>query len=216
MTEKKTKRLKTPPKTPRMSKKAAAEAAYSQAILRHSVGDKAGALAELEHSIQLNPKFGPAILTMGSVEYQRERRADGKKLLFSLLSLPRTTENLFSIIDDAGSFLLSANEFDDALELYRKAAKKFPKVAQFQQRVGFCAAQEGSYDEALASSRRAIELDPENAAFAGDLGWTLVLAERYEEAEATFLRALAMDPNNERVQANLQYCRERMSEKPWT
>ena len=195
-----------------MSAKSAAEAAYSEAVMRHSVGDKAGSLAALERSLHLNPKFAPAILTMGSVDYQREQQAEGKRVLFSLLSLPRTTENLFSIIDEAGSFLISANQFDDAFELYRKAARKFPKVAQFQQRAGYCAAQEGLFDEALASSQRAIELDPENAACVSDMGWTLLLAERYQEAEEAFLRALALDPFNERVQANLQYCRERISE----
>jgi tetratricopeptide (TPR) repeat protein len=212
MTEKKEKQ----PKSPRKSKKAAAEEAYSQAILRHSVGDKTGALAALEHSIRLNPKFAPAILTMGSVEYQREQQAEGKRLLFSLLSLPRTTENLFSVIDEAGSFLISVNQVDDAFELYREAARKFPKVAQFHQRVGYCSAQEGLFEEALASSQRAIELDPDNAAYVSDFGWTLVLAERYQEAEAAFLRALDMDPSDERAQANLQYCRERLAENSST
>jgi Flp pilus assembly protein TadD len=129
-----------------------------------------------------------------------------------LLSLPKKTENLFKVIDEAGSFLMSANEFDDAFELYRQAVRKFPKVAAFHQRVSQCYAQEGAFDEALACNRSAIELDPEKAALMSDMGWTLVLAGRFKEAEATFLRALEMDPYNERVEANLQYTREQLSE----
>jgi tetratricopeptide (TPR) repeat protein len=70
------------------------------------------------------------------------------------------------------------------------------------------------FEEALAASHRAIELEPDNAAYVSDIGWTLILAERYQEAEAAFLRALAIDPSNERAQANLEYCRQRLSERP--
>ena len=109
MTEKKTRPKKTGKGAP-----SAAEAAYTQAMMRHAAGDKAGALAALEQTVRLYPKYAPAILTMGSIEYQRDQRAEGKRLLFSLLSLPRKTQDLYRVIDEAGSFLLDSNEFDDA------------------------------------------------------------------------------------------------------
>lgn len=208
-----TKKTKQPKKSDSATQ-AVAEAAYGQAMMRHAAGDKAGALAALEQTVRLYPNYAPAILTMGSVEYQREQQAEGKRLLFSLLSLPRKTEDLFRIIDEAGSFLIDRNELDDGFELYRKAVRKFPNVAQFHQRLSYCAAQEGMLDEALAESRRAIELEPDNAGYESDMGWTLVLAERYQEAEAAFLRSLAIDPSNEHAQANLEYCRERLREGP--
>lgn len=210
MTEEKPK----PPKISQESAQEAGEAAYSRAILQHSLGKKAESLAALEEALSLG--FPPAILTQGSVEYQRQQQEQGKQLLFSLLALPKTTENLFQIIDEAGSFLISVNEFDDASELYRKAAKKFPEVAEFHQRVAYCASQEGNYDEALAASRLAVELDPNNASYLSDMGWTLILAERYQEAEAALLQALEIDPSNQNAEENLQYCRERLSEQPST
>jgi Flp pilus assembly protein TadD len=89
----------------------------------------------------------------------------------------------------------------------------FPDVAVFHQRLSYCASQEGNFDEALALNQRAIELDPDNPAFVSDMGWTLVLAGRFKEAEAALLRALEMDPSDERVQANLDYCRQQGSEE---
>ena len=159
------------------------------------------------------PDYAPAILSMGSVEYQRQRRANGKKYFLSLLSLPQETEDLCKIIDEAGSFLIGVNEYADGRELYREAARKFPDVAELQQGLACCAGHEGAIDEALAASRRAVDLDPNNAVYVSDLGWTLVLDERFQEAEVTFHRALVMDPTNERAQANLGYCREKMAEK---
>ncbi|MGH7828462.1 MAG: hypothetical protein ACREQ7_25180 [Candidatus Binatia bacterium] len=191
----------------------AAESAYAESIFRTALGDTAASIAALQEALMFKPDYAPAILSMGSVEYQRQRRANGKRVFLSLLSLPQETEDLCKIIDEAGSFLIGANEYADGLELYREAARTFPDVAEFQQGLACCAGHEGVIDEALAASRRAVDLDPNNAAYVSDLGWTLVLAERFQEAEVRFQRALVMDPTNERAQANLEYCRERMAER---
>jgi tetratricopeptide (TPR) repeat protein len=181
-------------------------------MFRSALHDSAASITALEQALSVKPDYAPAILSMGSVEYQRQRKAEGKRLFFSLLSLPQKTEDLCEIIDEAGSFLISVKEYADGLELDREAARKFPDVAALRQGIGCCAGHEGVFAEALAASRRAIELDPENAEYVSDLGWTLLLAEQYHEAETEFLRALAMDPSNERTQANLDHCRERMAE----
>ncbi len=188
----------------------AVEAEYAESIFRNALGDAPASIAALKRALTINPEYAPAILSMGSVEYQLRRRASGKRMFFSLLSLPEETEDLCKIIDEAGSFLIDTNEYADGLELYRLAARRFPNIAEFQQGIGCCAGHEGYIDEALAASRRAIDLDARNAAYVSDLGWTLVLAQRYLEAEVMFQRALAMDPAHERAQANLDYCREKM------
>jgi len=188
----------------------AADAEYAESIFRTALGDTPASIAALKRALEIDPEYAPAILSMGSVEYQLKRRASGKRMFFSLLALPEETEDLCKIIDEAGSFLIDVNEYADGLELFRLAAHRFPNVAEFQQGLGCCAGHEQFIDEALAACRRAIELDANNAVYVSDLGWTLVLAERYAEAEAMFLRALAMDPSHERTHANLEYCREKM------
>lgn len=197
----------------RASAQFAAEAAYAESIFRNALGDTSESVSALKRALIINPEYAPAMLSLGSIEYQRRRRANGKRLLFALLSLPEKTEDLYKIIDEAGSFLIDVNEYADGLELYRLAARRFPNIAEFQQGIGCCAGHEGFTDEALAASRRAIDLDPKNAAYVSDLGWTLLLAERYKEAEVMFQRALAMNSSYERAQANLEYCREKMVER---
>jgi tetratricopeptide (TPR) repeat protein len=180
-----------------------AEAAYARAMLQHSAGNMRESMMALEEALSFG--YPPAILTVGSIEYQRQEPARGKQLFMSLLDLPPETENLFEIIDEAGSFLMGANALTDALELYQNAAERFPDVTMFHQRTAHCAAQIGMYDEAIAAAERAVELDPNNSGCVSDLGWTFVLAERYPQAEAAFLRALDIDPANENARANLAY-----------
>ena len=191
----------------------AAEAAYAESIFRSSLGDTSASIAALEQALRFGREYAPAILSMGSVEYQRGRRGYGRRLFLSLLSLPKETTDLCQIIDEAGSFLIGIENWTDGLDLFRGAAREFPNVAAFHQGIGCCAGKKGLLDEAFAASQRAIELEPENAACLCDLGWTLLLAERYEEADATFCRAIALDPANERAQANLDYCREKMAKR---
>jgi tetratricopeptide (TPR) repeat protein len=200
------------PKISAESIKEKAEAAYTRAMLLHGAGKKAESMVALDEALNLG--YPPAILTAGSVQYQCEQREKGKKLLLSLVSLPVETDSLFEIIEEAGAFLISLNEIIDALDLYRKAAEKFPDVPGFHQRLGQCAAQQEMFDEAMAAGRRAIDLDPDNAVFVSDFGWTLLLAERYHEAEAAFLKALDIDSTNENALMNLDYCRHMMSQLP--
>jgi len=200
------------PKISAESTKGAGEAAYTRAMFLHSAGKKEEAMVALDQALGLG--YPPAILTAGSVQYQCEQQEKGKQLLMSLLSLRAETESLFDIIEEAGSFLISVSAMTDALELYRKAAAKFPDVPALHQRFGQCAAQEDLFDEAIAAGQRAIDLDPENAAYISDLGWTLFLAERYHEAEALFLRALEIDPDNENARMNLEYTRDMLGQLP--
>jgi Tfp pilus assembly protein PilF len=211
---KKPKKAAEPKKSKQQSAQEAAEMAYAQGVMHHTLGNKAESLAALERALSLKPDYPPAVMTMASIEYQRQEQEQGKRRLFGLLELPPDTDDLATIIDEAGSFLMSVNEFADGLELYREAARRFPYVPAFHQGVACCAGQEGLFDEALASSQKAIELDPQNAIYLNDMGWTLVMAERFREAEGLFQRALEIDPSNERAQMNLQYCQEQLPQEP--
>jgi hypothetical protein len=64
-----------------------AEAAYAQSILRSALGDAQGCVAALRQALEVLPTYAPAILSMGSVQYQKGRRATGRRLFLSLLGL---------------------------------------------------------------------------------------------------------------------------------
>jgi tetratricopeptide (TPR) repeat protein len=108
-----------------------AEAAYADSIFRQALGDLEGCISALERAIEFDPTFAPAIISMGSVEYQRGRKDEGRKLFLSLLALPENTPELDEIIDEAGSFLIQIKEYGHGYELFRAAVEKFPGVAVF-------------------------------------------------------------------------------------
>lgn len=191
----------------------AAEAAYADSIFRAACGDLSGAVAAIEQALRFKPDYAPGILSMASVEYQRGSRAEGKRLFVTLVSMPEGTEDLYQIIDKAGTFLIQSREYADGLELFRAAAERFPGVAEFHQGIGCCAGQEGLFNEAVAASQQAVQLDPANAAYLSDLGWTLLLAKRYPEAREALIRAVDIDPTNELARQNLRVCEKRMARK---
>jgi len=189
-----------------------AEAAYADSIFRLALGDSEESIGSLERAFELMPTYAPAILSMGSVEYQRGRATEGKKLLLSLLTLPDNTQDLCEIIDKAGSFLIDIGAYGDGLELYRGAVARFPDVAVIHQGLGCCTGHEGLHEEAIGASQRALELEPENQKFVNDLGWSLLEAGKLTEAKRTLERAVEMDPSDELARENLRYCNSLIAE----
>ena len=190
-----------------------AEAAYANSIFRSAIGDSAGCIRALERAIEIDPTYAPAVLSMGSVEYQRKRKAKGRKLLLSLVEMPDEVADLAEIIDKAGDFLIAAHEYADGLELYRAAARRFPEVAVIHQGRGCCAGHTGDHEEAVDASRRALQLEPDNQKFVNDLGWTLFQSGALQEARVVLERAVAMDPADELARENLRLCRLKFAQR---
>lgn len=182
------------------------EAAYADSLFKSVLGDSEGSIASLERALELMPTYAPAILSMGSLEYQSGRAEKGKKLFLSLAELPNDTEDLPEIIDKAGSFLIHIKAYTDGLELYRKAISRFPDVAALYQGLGCCAGHKGLHSEAIEASRYALVLEPKNQRLVNDLGWSLLEAGRLAEAKKTLSMAVEMDPSDELSQENLKYC----------
>lgn len=189
----------------------AAEGAYADSMVRTAMGDLKGAVAALHRALAFAPGYSPAIFSLGTVEYQRGKCAEGRRLFESLLSQPADTPDLCGTIDNAGDFLIRQRAYKDGLELYRAAALRFPQVAVFHQGVGCCAGHQGLHDEAIAASRRALELEPANQRFLNDLGWSLLEAGRLSEAKEALARAVAMDPDDQLARENLRFCKTKLA-----
>ena len=188
-----------------------AEANYAESIFQTSLGNYPAAVSALRRALKTKPDYAPAVFSLGTVEYQRGKRAEGRKLFQLLLSLPEDTTDLCGLIDHAGDFPIQRDAYKDGLELFRAAAARFPSVAVFHQGIGCCAGHRRLYDEALAASNRAIELEPSKQEFVTDLGWTYFLAGRLREAEETLERAVSMDPADQYARNNLQLCKDKLS-----
>lgn len=194
-----------------------AQGQYAESIFRSSLGDIGASIRALECALEIDSEYAPAIMSMGTVEYQRQRSDRGKELLLSLVSLPASAvgggeSDLVDIIDKAGDFLIQSDNHADGLELYRAAVVRFPEHAVLHQGVGCCAGHEGHHKEAIAASEAALELDPENQKYVNDLGWCLFEAGLLDEARQVLGRAVAMDPSDDLARANLQFCREAITE----
>ena len=187
-----------------------AEAEYADSIFQSSLGNAEASLAALRRSLSYKPDYAPALMSVGSAEYQMGRRAKGRKLFLSLLSLPKNAPDVITCIDEAGDFLIHMRKYKDALELYRAAAARFPKTAAFHQGVGCCASHQRLFEEAVAASRRAFDLEPGNQELANDLGYSLYEEGRLKEAQMFLEKAVAMDPANELAHANLALCKKKM------
>ncbi len=186
----------------------AAEAAYADSIVRSAMGDVEACVAWLEQALEILPTYAPAIVTLGSIDYQLGDPATGRRRLLSLLDLPDDAQDLAEILNTAGDFLISLQRYGDGLELYQRAAARFPDVPALHQGVGCCAGHEGQHELAIAASERALELAPDNQEHVNDLGWCLFEAGRLDEALSYLQQAVCMDPGDALATENLRICRE--------
>ena len=186
-----------------------AEASYADSIVRTAARDIEGAVNALESSLRSKPDYAPAILSLGSVEYQRGKAAKGKRLFLSLVDLDH--DDIVDIVDMAGSFLIDQSNYRHGLDLYRAAARRFPDVAVFQSGLACCAGHMDQHSEAVEASEKALQIEPGNPEFTSDLGWSLIHAGRLVEAEKLLQRAVQIDASSEIAQNNLKLCRDRMA-----
>ncbi len=77
-------------------------------------------------ALAIGPEYAPALLTVGSLEYQLGRRGEALDLFMKLTRLSKDEEDLPEIIDKAGCFLIDNNDYESALELYSAAEKLDP------------------------------------------------------------------------------------------
>ena len=112
--------------------------------------------------LAIDPEYAPAMLTVGSLEYQYGRVDEAMALFLKLTTLPADTEDLPEIIDKAGDFLIDQDDHLNAGQLYAAAVRAYPQVALYRVGLGYCAAEGGRMEESVTHHRRAVELEPNN------------------------------------------------------
>lgn len=190
-----------------------AEAAYAESVFRAALGDMDASIRAAERALEIKPDYAPAVLTMGSIEYQRGNEEAGAALFRKLLSLPDEAGDLWEVIDRAGDFLIGGATYGEGLHLYEAAVRRFPDRATLYQGLSCCAGHEGLHEEAVTASRKALDLEPGRQDLTNDLGWSLYEAGHLEEAEQMLLSAVGLDPDDERARENLRLCRLALSQQ---
>ncbi|MFH1464715.1 MAG: tetratricopeptide repeat protein [Pseudomonadota bacterium] len=196
---------------PSDQRRMAADLAYHQAEAGRMFGLGGGDPWQ-GHVVALatDPGFAPAILTVGTLEYELGRPAEAKALLDTLHGLPADTEDLPVALDKAATYLGQRGEHEAALAFFRKALARFPRDAALLKGPSWCLGHLGRHDEAVIDARRAAALCPDDPEMQADLGWCLVEAGQIEEAVGLLERAVARWPEHELARGNLEEARRRL------
>lgn len=190
----------------------ALDGAHATMLFARAADEPNLAHSEWHHAavpLAIDPEYAPAMLTVGSLEYQYGRIEEAMRLFLELTTLPDDTEDLPEIIDKAGDFLTDHNDHVNAGQLYAAAARAYPTVATYHVGLGYCAAAAGKLQESVAHHRRAVELQPNSYFHLNDLGYSLFQAGQYDEAEKVLQLAAEMAPSgNDLAKANLDHLRK--------
>lgn len=176
---------------------------FSRALL--SAGGDADLDADFESGVlalAIDPRFAPALLTVGSIEYQYKRPDAAMELFMTLATLPQTEPDLAEIIDKAGCSLLDQNDTPNATRLYRAATEAYPGVCEHWSGLSYCLGKAGQMEEAVAVARKARSLNESDPRILNDLGWTLVLAGFHDEARTVLKRSSALAPTDYALPGN--------------
>jgi tetratricopeptide (TPR) repeat protein len=165
-------------------------------------------------ALAVDPEYAPALLTVGTLEYELGRSEEALDLLRRLTTLPGEPEDLPEIIDKAGDYLIDKDDIQAALDLYLAAVKVYPGVALYHSAAGYCLGKLGDRESAVQRIRQAVELDPDNHLWLNDLGWSLMEIGNLAEAEKVLERAVSLAPADyELAKNNLVEVRCRRPEK---
>jgi len=164
-------------------------------------------------SLAIDPLYAPTILTVGSIEYQVGRIKESMDLFLTLTKLPKDTEELSTIIDKAGDFLIDNDDFDNALILYTAAEKAFSNNALYLISSGYCLGKLGRYMDSVKKHRYAVVVEPNNYKHLNDHGYSLLEAGKFEEAEQFLIKSISLAPKDyEFHHNNLKDLRKRKAE----
>ena len=147
-------------------------------------------------SLSIDPLYAPAILTVGSIEYQVGRIEEAMNLFLTLTKLPEDEEDLSIIIDKAGDFLIDNDDFENALNLYTAAEKAFSNKALYLIGSGYCMGKLGRYMDSVKKHRSAVMLEPNNYNHLNDLGYSLLEAGRFDESEQFLKKSISLAPKD--------------------
>lgn len=165
-------------------------------------------------SLTIDPLYAPAILTVGSIEYQVGRINEAMKLILTLTKLPENEDDLSTIIDKAGDFLIDNDDFENALKMYTAAEKMFPNNALYLIGSGYCMGKLGRYMDSVKKHRCAVALEPDNYMHLNDLGYSLLEAGKFDESEHVLKKSISLAPKDyEFPHNNLKELWKRKAEK---
>ena len=101
-------------------------------------------------------------------------------------------ETKFAYYARLGGTYIVLGQLDQALDVFRRAEKRFPQSAEAHYFVGIAARGRGDYDLAETELRMSLVLEPDNVNALAQLGFVVLGRDRVDEAERLLRRAIAI------------------------
>jgi len=153
-------------------------------------------------ALVVDPQYAPALLTVGTLEYQCGRIKEAINLFRKLAELPKDEKDLPEIIDEAADFLIDQKDYKNALELYLAAERLDPEQSTYFVGSGYCLGKLSRFKESIEKHRQAVALEPTNYKYLNDLGFTLLEAGAIEEAEKVLKKSESLAPSDYKFPTN--------------
>ena len=145
-------------------------------------------------ALAIDPLYAPALLTVGSMEYECGREEEAMRLFFQLTKLPKDEEDLPVIIDKAVTYLTKNEDYQNALELSSAAEKLDPEQSLYCAASGYCLSKFGRFEESIEKFMRVVAVEPENYDYLNDLGFALMEKGDLDEADKVLKKSKSLAP----------------------
>ena len=166
-------------------------------------------------ALAIEPRYPPAMLTVGCYEYSCGRKAEGLSLLHGLTQLPPETPDWIELIDKAGQFLMEADDANNTCLLYAQALRALPDEQELIIGMGWALCQAGKHVQALPWMLKAVANAPGESSVLSDYGWALTELGRFDEAEPVLEASVRLAPPGDDLPANnLKWLRQLRNGSP--
>jgi protein O-GlcNAc transferase len=178
---------------------ASAAVLVNRSAARRAVGDFAGALADAEQALALEPQLAGAYANAGAaLQSQGKLREAIGYFLRGLEHHP----NEALLETNAGALLFQLGESDTARAHLERAVLASPGLADARHNLGAVLQDAGEIALAEICYQRALEIDPTHAGALSNFGSLDLARGRVDMALAQFQDALASDPQNREAASN--------------
>lgn len=144
-----------------------ARARFNRGSMRAALGDDAGALADMDHTLMLDPTLAEAFVLRGNLR----RSAAPRDALADYEAAVRARPDYAIAHGNRGAALLSLGDVAAAAEAYERALRLDPDLADAHQGLGAVRIAQGDPAAAVASFRRFLELAPAHRRAAAVREW---------------------------------------------
>ena len=158
--------------------------------------DLDGALEKLDQFAEQRRVFAVDIMLVKAGLLGSEGRHDEALELFDKIIEFRPDDE--SVLLSRGELLLTMGQLDDAIAVYREAARRWPDSAMTLNALGYTLADRtDEYREAEKLIRKALKYNPDSPAIIDSLGWVLHKRGKHDEALGYLEEAYAGFPDPE-------------------